>query len=273
MSDDNEPDAIENKYSDDDTQKTTMTAKKEDNLEMRMPIRVSPKFTPHWMNWPKTCEHWRQINPCRQFSWWYVWPGCKVGTLKTIFSCFLVNVAPGNITVEMRRKSRSDPRIVLDDDEQLLDELVPNKHGKNLISCWVYKKRDAVLWREWSEGTQPELPVIKKGLMEAAKRMVEDCWLDFVREHSELLEIFLKYNEKAWENEIEERKKLEEINKKYNCTMFGAEIQGLVELRKRFEQFRLEVEKQQNENDDKENCESKYARIDELYFHGNPRGW
>jgi hypothetical protein len=29
--------------------------------------------------------------------------------------------------------------------------------------------------------------------------------------------------------------------------MFGAEIQGLVERRKRFEQFWLEVEKQQNE--------------------------
>jgi hypothetical protein len=161
----------------------------------------------------------------------------------------------------------------LDDDEQLLDELVPNQHGKNLISCWVYKKRDAVLWGEWSEGTQPEPPVIEKGLMEAAKRMVEDCWLDFVREHLELLENFLIYNEKAWENEIEERKELEEINKKYNCTMFGAEIQCLVEHRKRFEQFWLEVEKRQNEKDDTENCESKYARVDELYFHGNPRGW
>jgi hypothetical protein len=41
--------------------------------------------------------------------------------------------------------------------------------------------------------------------------------------------------------------------------MFGQEIQGLLQRWKRFEQFRLEIEKQQNEDDDQENCESKYA--------------
>jgi hypothetical protein len=38
------------------------------------------------------------------------------------------------------------------------------------------------------------------------------------------------------------------VNKNSNCTIFGQEIQeGLLQRRKRFKQFRLEVEKRQNE--------------------------
>jgi hypothetical protein len=53
--------------------------------------------------------------------------------------------------------------------------------------------------------------------------------------------------------------KVGRVNKNSNGTIFEQEIQGLLQRWKRFEQFLLEVEKRQNEDDDQENCESKYA--------------
>jgi hypothetical protein len=41
-------------------------------------------------------------------------------------------------------------------------------------------------------------PKIDKELLETAKMMMEDAWLDYVKEHWALLEEFFEYNEKAW---------------------------------------------------------------------------
>jgi hypothetical protein len=113
-------------------------------------------------------------------------------------------------------------------------------------------------------------PKIDKELLETAKMMMEDAWLDYVKEHWVLLEEFFEYNEKAWK-ESKLRIQWEEHLASNKNTYLERIINKFIGRWQKLADFWMEVEKQQEQEDDKENRGDLYARVDYLYFQGRPR--
>jgi hypothetical protein len=100
--------------------------------------------------------------------------------------------------------------------------------------------------------------------------MMEDAWLDYVKEHWALLEDFFEYNEKAWKESKLRIQWEEHLASKKNPYLERI-INEFIGRRQKLADFWMEVEKRQEQADDKENSGDLYARVDYLYFQGRPR--
>jgi hypothetical protein len=113
-------------------------------------------------------------------------------------------------------------------------------------------------------------PKIDKELLETAKMMMEDAWLDYVKEHWVLLEEFFEYNEKAWK-ESKLRIQWEEHLASNKNTYLERIINKFIGRRQKLADFWMEVDKQQEEQEnDKENRGDLIAKVNYLYFQGRP---
>jgi hypothetical protein len=247
--------------------------------EDKTPIDLHPHFLPLYCIFPQICNQWKKLNGNRFSSVWFIWPDCKVSTLKIIFSCFLVNVAPANLSICMTKKRGSfySAGITLDEDSLISEapDLFVWKNGSRGLSISLKKNKECDWWDSYRNTFQypHELipkPKIEKELLETAKMMMEDAWLDYVKEHWALLEEFFEYNEKAWKESKLRIQWEEHLASKKNPYLERI-INEFIGRRQKLADFRMEVEKRQEQEDDKENRGSLIARVDYLYFQGRPR--
>jgi hypothetical protein len=104
-----------------------------------------------------------------------------------------------------KRGSFYSAGITLDEDSLISEapDLFVRKDGKSGLSISLKKNKEYDWWDSYRNTFQypHELipkPKIKKELLETAKMMMEDAWLDYVKEHWALLVELFEYNEKAW---------------------------------------------------------------------------
>jgi hypothetical protein len=108
-------------------------------------IDLHPHFLPLYCTFPKICNQWKKLNGNRFSSVWFIWPDCKVSTLKIIISCFLVNVTPANLSICMTKKRGSfySAGITLDEDSLISEapDLFVWKDGSRGLSISLKKKQ------------------------------------------------------------------------------------------------------------------------------------
>jgi hypothetical protein len=112
------------------------------------PFSLQPDFLPRFGGYGVSMEHWMAVivhRPTRCFFW----PECTIGQVKIIMSCFLDDVAPGNMKIEVERttaesnerKESSTTFVELDDNNLTLAELPEGQCKYRYMKVNVRKKR------------------------------------------------------------------------------------------------------------------------------------
>jgi hypothetical protein len=249
---------------------------------------LSVNFLPIYCLFPQQMRHWSHLNGDRRNNKWFIWPDCTVGTVKIIFSCFLVNVAPGNMALELKENYRKDKgsgayvfdTVPLEDDNQMMEEILKPGKENRCMNLDVWKKRELNLWDSYKNVGPPfkPKPKIDDQYLEVAPFLVEDHWMEFVSQHSGLLTRFFDYNETIFENWDMKYLYAPMCVRKTTKFMYAVYIfmEELQNRRQRFEEFQAEVRDRLEEDkvnpDEVAEREEQYVIINNLYFHGNPRG-
>jgi hypothetical protein len=184
------------------------------------PIEFTLHLFPGLMRLPEPLEHWLTLMGRRSNNKWFFWPECTVRQMKIVLSCFLVNVAPGNLKLEStRKKTMSEEEeeggkttVEFNDGQVLSDLLEGGQCETRYMEVTVTKNRENDLWDSYKlpgKHSYNRIPVpnIPKKLLGTARMIIEDHWLEFVVEHETLLNQFFDYNQQYFDNWDDEQKK------------------------------------------------------------------
>jgi hypothetical protein len=88
------------------------------------------------------------------------------GQIVIIFSCFLVNNAPGNMALDLKENYRKDKgsgayvfdTVPLEDDNQMMREIIKQGKENQCINLNVREKRELNLWDSYKNVGQPFKP-------------------------------------------------------------------------------------------------------------------
>jgi hypothetical protein len=251
------------------------------------PFCLNPDFLPRFGGYGKSMEHWMTlIEHRRKPTRWCFWPECTIGQVKKILSCFLVDIAPGNMKIEIERttaesnegEESSETFVELDDDNLVLAELPESQCEYRSMNVKVRKKKDKDLWDSyWVPGkchfNFPKVPKIPKKYMDDARVIMEEHWLEFVLEHEGLLYRFFDYNDECFENwEFKHEMMHAAYRARGRCHPARLIVDEWRNRRSRFETIRSEIIQQKNKKKDKPISDEIYSLINNLCFDGNPRG-
>jgi hypothetical protein len=111
---------------------------------------LNPDFLPRFGGYGESMEHWfTLIVHRRKPTRWFFWPECTIGQVKKILSCFLVDVAPGNMKIEVERttvesnegEESSKTFVKLDKDNLVLAELPEGQCEYRSMNVKVREKK------------------------------------------------------------------------------------------------------------------------------------
>jgi hypothetical protein len=250
------------------------------------PIEFTLRLLPGLMTMPKPLEHWLTLMGQRSDNKWLFWPKCTVRQMKIVLSCFLVNVAPGNLKLEITMKKTSpeteeeggEATVELDDGQVLSDLLEGQGGTTTWMDVTVRKKREDDLWDSYKlpgKHTYNRIPVPKvtKKLLGTARMIIEDHWLEFVTEHETLLNRFFETNKKFFDDWDDARKDMYLKGcRKFPLPPGTSAINDMRKRRLRFQTHRSDMIKQQEERKENPIPNDQYTLVYNLYFNGNPRG-
>jgi hypothetical protein len=115
-----------------------------------LPFCLNPDFLPRFRGYGKSMEQWMTlIEHRRKPTRLCFWPECTIGQVKKILSCFLVDIAPGNMKIEIERttaesnagEESSETFVELGDDNLVLAELPESQCEYRSMNVKVRKKR------------------------------------------------------------------------------------------------------------------------------------
>jgi hypothetical protein len=113
------------------------------------PFSLQPDLLPRFGGYGKSMEHWMELIVHRQkLTRWFFWPEYTIGQVKIILSCFLVNVSPGNMKIEVERttadsnegEESSTTFVELDDNDLIHAELPDGQCEYRSMKVNVRKK-------------------------------------------------------------------------------------------------------------------------------------
>jgi hypothetical protein len=251
------------------------------------PIEFTLCLFPGLMTLPKPLEHWLTLMGRRRNNKWLFWPECTVRQMKIVLSCFLVNVAPGNLKLEITKKQTAPETeqeeggttTVELDDGQVLSDLLEGQGGTTRwMEVTVRKNREDDLRDSYKlpgKHTYNRIPVpkIPKKLLGTARMIIEDHWLEFVTEHKTLLNRFFDTNKKYFDDWDDARKDMYfESRHKHSLVPGTGTIDDMLKRQLRSQSHRRRMQQQQEEQKENLFPDDQYTLVYNLYFNGNPRG-